>query len=95
MSAPVQSIRYSLDLTSFPAGGVAVVFGASGGIGSAIARVLEETSAFVDVVGLSRRSVPIRRGFCTTRARRPRRAGGSSMPNGWRAHSPSTQSARR
>lgn len=47
-----------VDLTSFPAGGVAVVFGASGGIGSAIVRELEESSVFARVVGLSRRSVP-------------------------------------
>lgn len=58
MDDSVSSRFTGIDLASFPPGGVAVVFGASGGIGRAIVRVIEATSAFAHVVGLSRRSIP-------------------------------------
>ncbi len=45
-------------LRSFPAGGVAIVFGASGGIGGAVVRAIEGMSVFAHVVALSRRTVP-------------------------------------
>jgi NAD(P)-dependent dehydrogenase (short-subunit alcohol dehydrogenase family) len=41
---------------AFPPGGRAVVLGATGGIGSAVAQALEESLAFEDVIGLSRGS---------------------------------------
>jgi NAD(P)-dependent dehydrogenase (short-subunit alcohol dehydrogenase family) len=45
-------------LSSIPAGGVAVVAGASGGIGNAVASLLEETDQFSKVVRLHRASEP-------------------------------------
>ena len=42
------------DLKTFPAGGIAVVIGASGGIGSALFRPLARSPRFGQVVGLSR-----------------------------------------
>jgi len=47
-----------VDLDSFPKAGVAVVFGASGGIGSALLATLSSTDSFRQVVGFSRRSSP-------------------------------------
>jgi len=44
--------------TSFPAGGIAVVFGASGGIGSALACRLSAAQCFERVVSFSRSSTP-------------------------------------
>jgi NAD(P)-dependent dehydrogenase (short-subunit alcohol dehydrogenase family) len=41
-----------------PRGGVAVVFGASGGVGSALVEQLRASECFAQVVGLSRRSAP-------------------------------------
>ena len=41
-------------LTSFQPGGVAVVFGASGGVGSALVQALERSGTFSRVLGLSR-----------------------------------------
>ncbi len=46
------------DLSSLPRGGVAVVFGASGGVGSALVEQLRASECFAQVVGLSRRSAP-------------------------------------
>ena len=46
----------ALDLQSFPPGGLAVVLGASGGIGSALQAALSQSGAFDTVLGLSRRS---------------------------------------
>ena len=46
------------DLSSLPDGGVAVVFGASGGVGSALVEQLRASECFAQVVGLSRRSAP-------------------------------------
>jgi hypothetical protein len=40
--------------TSFPADGLAVVIGASGGIGSALASAIEQSGAFAQVLSLSR-----------------------------------------
>ncbi|WP_417769868.1 SDR family NAD(P)-dependent oxidoreductase [Stappia sp.] len=45
-------------LNSFPSGGVAVVIGASGGLGSAFLSRLEGSGRFAHVVGCSRRGVP-------------------------------------
>lgn len=42
-------------LNSFPAGGVAVIIGASGGLGSAFVRQLEDSGRFAHVVGCSRK----------------------------------------
>ena len=44
--------------TSLPHGGVAVVFGASGGVGAALVAHLRASDHFGQVVGLSRRSEP-------------------------------------
>ena len=43
-----------IDLQSFPTGGMAVVLGASGGIGSALEAALRQSGAFETVLGLSR-----------------------------------------
>ncbi len=45
-------------LSSFPSGGLAVVIGATGGIGSALYRQLESTGQFAQVMGVSRSSSP-------------------------------------
>jgi NAD(P)-dependent dehydrogenase (short-subunit alcohol dehydrogenase family) len=45
-------------MDSFPPGGIAVVIGATGGIGAALVERLREMLAFADVVGLSRQSGP-------------------------------------
>jgi NAD(P)-dependent dehydrogenase (short-subunit alcohol dehydrogenase family) len=47
-----------VDLGSFPKAGVAVVFGASGGIGSALVAALSSTGSFRQVAGFSRKSSP-------------------------------------
>ncbi len=43
-----------LHLSSFPPAGIAVVFGATGGVGSALVQVLEKAGHFSSVLGLSR-----------------------------------------
>jgi NAD(P)-dependent dehydrogenase (short-subunit alcohol dehydrogenase family) len=48
----------SVDLASFPKGGVAVVFGAGGGIGGALAAALRELDTFAHVAALSRSTTP-------------------------------------
>ena len=48
----------SSNVNSFPAGGIAVVIGASGGIGSAIADALESGGHFAEVVRFSRSGTP-------------------------------------
>jgi NAD(P)-dependent dehydrogenase (short-subunit alcohol dehydrogenase family) len=45
-------------VNSFPAGGIAVVIGASGGIGSAVAEALESSGHFAEVVRFSRSGAP-------------------------------------
>ena len=46
------------ELESFPAGGLAVVIGASGGIGSALLEQLRNAPGFAHVLGLSRSGTP-------------------------------------
>ncbi len=46
------------DLGSFPAGGVAIVFGATGGIGSALVEAIRAADRFEEVIGFSRASAP-------------------------------------
>ena len=46
----------AVELQSFPSGGLAVVLGASGGIGSALHAALVRTGRFESVLGLSRRA---------------------------------------
>lgn len=45
-------------LTSFPDGGLAIVIGATGGVGQALLAQLQADSTFASAVGLSRSSVP-------------------------------------
>ena len=45
-------------LSSFPAGGLAVVIGSSGGVGQAVLRALERSGRFAAVLGLGRSSDP-------------------------------------
>ncbi len=45
-------------LTSFPEAGVAVIFGAGGGIGGALVEALTSTGSFAHVVGFSRKTSP-------------------------------------
>ena len=52
------SATSKLELASFPAGGVAAVFGASGGIGGALVDALRSAERFARVVGLSRSASP-------------------------------------
>jgi len=47
-----------INLDSFPAGSQAIVIGASGGIGAAIVKALEDSDQFSEVIGLSRSSEP-------------------------------------
>lgn len=47
-----------LDLGSFPAGGTALIVGASGGIGGALLDAVRTSGRFGEVVGASRRSEP-------------------------------------
>ncbi|WP_425086784.1 SDR family NAD(P)-dependent oxidoreductase [Stappia sp.] len=48
----------TFSLNSFPPGGIAVVIGSTGGIGSAIMDALNASGRFGSVIGLSRRSDP-------------------------------------
>ena len=48
----------TVDLGSFPKAGVAVIFGSSGGIGSALVAALSSTDSFRQVVGFSRKTSP-------------------------------------
>jgi len=45
-------------LSSLPPGGLAIVIGATGGIGAALLQQLQSDAAFADVIGLSRTSEP-------------------------------------
>tara|TARA_R110002020_G_scaffold14225_12_gene50420 strand:+ start:9247 stop:10020 length:774 start_codon:yes stop_codon:yes gene_type:complete len=51
----LQEAPMPVELQSFPSGGLAVVLGASGGIGAALHAALEQSSAFESVLRLSRR----------------------------------------
>ncbi len=46
------------DLTSLPSGGLAVVVGASGGIGAAVAAAVEASGTFAEIITASRSSEP-------------------------------------
>ncbi|CCD93686.1 putative Short-chain dehydrogenase/reductase (SDR) family protein; putative Glucose/ribitol dehydrogenase [Bradyrhizobium sp. ORS 375] len=50
--------RPTVRLASFPRGGVAAVFGASGGIGSALSSALTDSRQFDAVLSLSRSTIP-------------------------------------
>ncbi|MGJ4926722.1 SDR family NAD(P)-dependent oxidoreductase [Bradyrhizobium sp. HKCCYLS2038] len=50
--------RHAAKLASFPRGGVAAVFGASGGIGAALSSALSESNHFDTVLGLGRSTSP-------------------------------------
>jgi NAD(P)-dependent dehydrogenase (short-subunit alcohol dehydrogenase family) len=52
------AIEGKVDLASFPAGGTALVVGASGGIGAALLEGVLESGRFAAAVGVSRRSEP-------------------------------------
>jgi NAD(P)-dependent dehydrogenase (short-subunit alcohol dehydrogenase family) len=45
-------------LNSFPPSGLAVVIGATGGVGAAVTAELKSSGAFAEVIGLSRRGAP-------------------------------------
>jgi NAD(P)-dependent dehydrogenase (short-subunit alcohol dehydrogenase family) len=55
---PSTEVTSIVNLSSFPKGGVAVIFGASGGIGSALIEALMSSDSFKHVVGLSRKTSP-------------------------------------
>jgi short-subunit dehydrogenase len=55
---PQEATAAKLDLESFPPAGVAVVFGASGGIGGALVEAIRTAERFAHVVGFSRSSSP-------------------------------------
>jgi NAD(P)-dependent dehydrogenase (short-subunit alcohol dehydrogenase family) len=55
---PVSATAVRVDLGSFPRAGVAVVFGASGGIGGALVDALEASKSFNHVVAFSRSTSP-------------------------------------
>ncbi len=48
------------ELSSFPSGGLAVVIGASGGIGAALVDALTECASFAAVIGMSRPTLDLR-----------------------------------
>ena len=48
----------AIDLASFGPAGVAVVFGATGGIGGALVEAIRTTERFTDVVAFSRATSP-------------------------------------
>ena len=50
--------KHEVDLSSLPRAGVAIVFGASGGIGNALIAALKSTDRFQHVAGFSRKSSP-------------------------------------
>ncbi len=53
-----EAVPDAIDLRSFAKGGVAVVFAASGGIGSALAGALRTVDAFSQVIAISRATEP-------------------------------------
>ena len=54
----VFAMKGGLALASFPAGGTAVVIGASGAIGAAFVETLRQAPSFVRVIGLGRTTAP-------------------------------------
>jgi len=57
-SEPEDATAAGIDLASFPPGGVAVVFGAGGGIGGALVDALRAAKAFAHVAAFSRSTSP-------------------------------------
>lgn len=57
-AAGTEARRHTVRLDSFPHGGVAAVFGASGGIGGALSAALTESGHFNSVLGFSRAGDP-------------------------------------
>ena len=57
-SEPGSGLPASVDLGSFPKNGVAVVFGASGGIGRALVEAVRTADRFEHVIGFSRSTSP-------------------------------------
>jgi NAD(P)-dependent dehydrogenase (short-subunit alcohol dehydrogenase family) len=53
-----EAVPDALRLRSFARGGVAVVFGASGGVGGALVEALRTVDAFSQVIAISRNTVP-------------------------------------
>jgi hypothetical protein len=53
-----EAVPDAINLRSFAKGGVAVVFGASGGIGGALAEALRTVDAFSQVIAISRATAP-------------------------------------
>ena len=53
-----EAVPDGIDLRSFAKGGIAVVFGASGGIGGALAEALRTVDAFSQVIAISRATAP-------------------------------------
>jgi NAD(P)-dependent dehydrogenase (short-subunit alcohol dehydrogenase family) len=60
LTEPLASIEaaFSVELGSFPKAGIAVVFGAGGGIGSALVEALRSATSFEHVVCFSRKTFP-------------------------------------
>jgi NAD(P)-dependent dehydrogenase (short-subunit alcohol dehydrogenase family) len=58
IAAGSKEVTVSGELKSIPAEGIALVIGASGGIGAALIRALEDGGRFARVIGLSRSSDP-------------------------------------
>ncbi len=58
MSLPERNKVGTTPSTDFPAGGLAIVVGAQGGIGQALVRALETDTRFARVMGLGRQSTP-------------------------------------
>lgn len=56
--APETGPGHRVDLSSFSRAGVAVIFGASGGIGGALVETLRSSRHFEHVLGFSRKSAP-------------------------------------
>ena len=58
MSKSLTEATSIVDLGSFPKAGVAMIFGAGGGIGGALAEALSSSDSFGHVIGFSRKTSP-------------------------------------